>query len=121
MVDSKYPFWLTTGRAHIHYHTGTMTRRSKTLHEQMPDGFVEINPFDAEAMGLIEGDPIKIETRRGQVTAPAMITERVAKGTVFMTFHFFEACANVLTNPAHDPSVKIPEYKVCAARIERAA
>ncbi len=120
-TDDEYPYWLTTGRAHAHYHTGTMTRRSRTLHEQMPEGFIEISPADAARLGLAEGDPIRVKTRRGQVEAPAMITDRVDKGTVFITFHFFEACANVLTNPAHDPLVKIPEYKVCAAQVERAA
>jgi len=121
VVDEEYPLWLTTGRAHVHYHTGTMTRNSPRLHAQMPEGFAEINPGEAEKLGVGPGDEIRLTTRRGSITAKAMITERVGRGLVFLPFHFIESCANVLTNPAHDPVVKIPEYKVCAVRIEKAA
>ncbi len=120
-VDAEYPMWLTTGRAHVHYHTGTMTRNSPSLHAQMPTGFVEVSPSDAQAMDIKEGMPVRLTTRRGTINAPAMITDRVEKGTVFVPFHFFEACANTLTNPAHDPTCKIPEYKVCAVKVEKAA
>ena len=119
--DAEYPLWLTTGRAHVHYHTGTMTRNSPTLHAQMPEGFVEINPKEAEGWGISQDDMIRLTTRRGTVTARAMITTRVNPGTVFLPFHFIESCANILTNPAHDPVVKIPEYKVCAVKLEKAA
>ena len=64
---------------------------------------------------------MRLTTRRGAIDAPAMVTDRVEKGTVFVPFHFFEACANTLTNPAHDPTCKIPEYKVCAVKVEKAA
>ena len=120
-IDGDYPLWLTTGRAHVHYHTGTMTRNSPTLHAQMPEGYVEINPQDAEAMGIREGDLIKVSSRRGEITAPAVITEMSVKGLVFVPFHFIEASANVLTNPALDPICAIPEYKVCAVKVEKAA
>ncbi len=120
-VDEEYPLWLTTGRAHVHYHTGTMTRNSPTLHAQMPEGFIEINPQDAEAMGIMHDDQVSIASRRGEVTAKAMLTERVLPGMVFMPFHFAESSANVLTNPALDPVCKIPEYKVCAVRVKKAA
>jgi formate dehydrogenase major subunit len=121
VVDDEYPMWLTTGRAHVHYHTGTMTRNSPTLDAQMPEGFVEINPQDAEAMGIAEDDPVSVSSRRGEVTAKAMLTDRVMPGMVFMPFHFAESSANVLTNPALDPICKIPEYKVCAVRVKKAA
>ena len=121
VVDDEYPLWLTTGRAHIHYHTGTMTRNSPTLHAQMPAGYAEINPQEAKTLGVIQGDVIRLSTRRGEVTAQAMITNRVSEGMVFIPFHFIESCANVLTNPACDPIVKIPEYKVCAVRLEKVA
>ena len=121
VVDEDYPMWLTTGRAHVHYHTGTMTRNSPTLEAQMPEGFVEIHPSDAEAMGIAEDDQVNVASRRGEVTAKAMLTDRVMPGMVFMPFHFAESSANVLTNPALDPICKIPEYKVCAVRVKKAA
>ena len=121
LVDDEFPLWLTTGRTHIHYHTGTMTRNSPTLHAQMPEGFVEINPERASVMRVNQGEEIRLTTRRGSILAKAMITDRVTADTVFLPFHFIESCANVLTNSAHDPSVKIPEYKVCAVRLEKVA
>ncbi len=120
-VDEQYPVWLTTGRTHVHYHTGTMTRNSPSLHAQMPEGFVEINPDDARRLGVADGELLRIASRRGEVTAKAMITERVQPGMVFLPFHFIEASANLLTNPALDPTCKIPEFKVCAVRVEKAA
>jgi len=121
LVDAEYPLWLTTGRAHVHYHTGTMTRNSPTLHAQMPEGFVEINPEDAAGMGVGEGDEVSVASRRGEIKVKAMLTDRVKPGMVFLPFHFAEASANVLTNPALDPLCKIPEYKVCAVRVKKAA
>jgi formate dehydrogenase major subunit len=118
LTDDEYPLWLTTGRAHVHYHTGTMTRNSPTLHAQMPEGYVEINPEDAAAMGIQDGDLVKVASRRGEITAPAVITGMSVKGLVFVPFHFIEASANVLTNPALDPICAIPEYKVCAVKVE---
>ena len=121
LVDDDYPLWLTTGRAHVHYHTGTMTRNSPTLHSQMPEGFAEIHPEEADSLGIKPGEGIRLTTRRGTITAVAMVTDRVRKGMVFIPFHFIESCANVLTNSACDPLVKIPEYKVCAVKLEKAA
>jgi formate dehydrogenase major subunit len=109
------------GRAHVHYHTGTMTRNSPTLHAQMPEGYVEINPQDAAEKGIADGDEVSVASRRGEITAKAMLTDRVKPGMVFLPFHFSESSANVLTNPALDPVCKIPEYKVCAVRIQIAA
>ena len=108
VVDEDYPLWLTTGRAHVHYHTGTMTRNSPSLHALMPEGFAEINPVEAERLGVSEGEMLQLTTRRGTIQAKAMITDRVRPGMVFVPFHFMEACANVLTNPALDPAVQDP-------------
>ncbi|UCF60759.1 MAG: molybdopterin-dependent oxidoreductase [Anaerolineaceae bacterium] len=117
--DEEYPLILTTGRVLYHYHTGTMTRRSEPLHWREPHGFVEINPNDAEAIDLEDGFAVAIHSRRGQVRTRARITERVPPGTVFLAFHWREAPANVLTQDhTLDPVAKIPEYKVCAVRLE---
>jgi len=119
-VDEEFPFWLTTGRVHAHYHTGTMTRNSPTLNAEISEGFLEIHPDDLTRLELRQGDEVKVVSRRGEITVKTMATERVDKGMVFMSFHFIESNANILTNPAHDPIVKIPEYKVCAVRVEKA-
>ncbi len=120
LTDEEYPTQLTTGRFFPHYHTGTMTRNSPTLHGEMPEGYVEINPVDAERLGINNDDFARIVSRRGEVFTKAFVTDLVNPGTVFMSFHFMEANANVLTNPALDPICKIPEYKVCAVRVEKA-
>jgi formate dehydrogenase alpha subunit len=117
--DDGYPLTLTTGRMLFHYHTGTMTRRSKGLHMRVPSSVVEIHPEDAQRAGVRDGDAVRVRSRRGEVTTTAMVTEDVMPGVVFMTFHFAEAPANVLTNAALDPVAKIPEYKACAVAIER--
>ncbi len=119
-VDSEFPFWLTTGRIHVHYHTGTMTRNSPTLNAEVSEGALEINPEDASHLGIREGDEVIVTSRRGQVRSKTVLTDRVAKGLVFMTFHFIESNANALTNQALDPIAKIPEFKVCAVKVERA-
>jgi predicted molibdopterin-dependent oxidoreductase YjgC len=121
VVDAEYPLWLTTGRVHVHYHTGTMTRNSPSLHAEMPEGYLEMNQEDAERLGLAQGERVTVASRRGQIMAKARLTDRVKAGMVFMPFHFVESNANVLTNPAFDPIVKIPEYKVCAVKVEKAA
>jgi len=120
-VDDEYPFWFTTGRVFVHYHTGTMTRNSPTLHAEIPEGLLEIHPEDADRLEVREGDRVKVASRRGEITAKTQLTDRVEPGMVFMPFHFVESCANVLTNPEHDPIAKIPEYKVCAVKVEKAA
>ena len=121
VVDDEYPFWLSTGRVHVHYHTGTMTRVSPSLHAEIPEGRLEINPKDAESLGVHQDEKVKVASRRGEIVAKVIITDRVNPGVVFMPFHFAETCANVLTNPAHDPTAKIPEFKVCAVKVEKAA
>ena len=118
-VDADYPFWMTTGRVYAHYHTGTMTRNSKNLDVEMPEGFLEIHPDDAEKLEICDGHRVRMASRRGEITTRIMITERVEPGVVFMPFHFEEANVNKLTNPALDPIAKIPELKVCAVKLER--
>ncbi|MDP2952474.1 MAG: molybdopterin-dependent oxidoreductase, partial [Chloroflexota bacterium] len=112
-----YPFLLTTGRILYHYHT-IMSRRSKALDRLVPEGFLEVNPSDAEKLGIKDHDLVRVSSRRGQIDTRAKVTERVREGTVFATFHFAEAAANLLTIDALDPVAKIPEYKVCAVRLE---
>ena len=121
VVDDEYPFWLTTGRVYAHYHTATMTRNSPTLDAEVREGFLELNPGDAENLGIAEGDEVNVTSRRGTVTLKTDVTDRVGKGLVFMAFHFLESNANILTNPAMDPIAKIPEFKVCAVKLEKAA
>jgi formate dehydrogenase alpha subunit len=120
LPDKEFPYILSTGRVLYHYHTGTMSRKTKGLVERFPESLVEINPRDAEKLGIKEGNLIKVTSRRGSVQAKATVTERAAEGTVFMNFHFNEAAVNLLTNPALDPIGKIPEYKVCAVKVEAA-
>jgi formate dehydrogenase alpha subunit len=119
--DDEYPLLLTTGRIMFHYHTGSMTRRSEKLHQEVPEGYVEISPEDADRLGLAKSEQVRVVSRRGQIETRAWITRRVPPGTVFIPFHFAEAAANVLTNPAIDPVAKIPEYKVAAVRVEKVA
>lgn len=119
LPDEEYPFILITGRDGFHYHTGTMTRRSKHLTGQLNKCYVQINPVDAKAMQIRNGDMIKVASRRGVIEVGARITGMVKSKTVFVPFHFSETAANVLTNPALDPVVKIPEYKVCAVKLEK--
>ncbi|MGZ4943373.1 MAG: formate dehydrogenase subunit alpha [Halobacteriota archaeon] len=118
--DAEYPYILSTGRILFHYHTGTMTRRSPTLNAEVPTGYVEVNPEDAKALGVAKGDKVKVRSRRGEVETLARVTEDIPKGMLFMPFHFKEGAANMLTNPALDPAAKMPEFKVCAAVIEKA-
>jgi len=117
VTDEEYPFCLTTGRVYAHYHTGTMTRNSTSLDNEIPEGFLEINPKDAEKLDLLDKGRINVASRRGEISTRVMITDRVSEGVVFMPFHFAENSANVLTNPACDPIAKIPEFKVCAVKI----
>jgi formate dehydrogenase alpha subunit len=119
LPDKEFPYLLTTGRIYVHYHTGTMTRRSPSLNKEVEEGFVEINPREARELGIRQGEKIKILSRRGAIEIKADLSERMEGNTIFIPFHFAESAANVLTNPAFDPIAKIPEFKVCAVRIER--
>jgi len=119
LPDEEYPFLLSTGRILYHFHTGSLSRRSKPLDNIVPEGFLEMNPVDAERLKIKDGDWINVSSRRGKVKTKVKITERTDKGAVFMSFHFAESAANFLTNDALDPIAKIPEYKVSAVKIEK--
>jgi len=120
LPDQDYPFLMTTGRVLYHYHTGTMTRRAKGPSERCPASLVEINPVDADKLNIADGQDVLVASRRGEVKAKAQITEKSAPGTIFMNFHFTDTPVNLLTNPALDPVGKIPEYKVCAVKLQAA-
>ncbi len=120
-TDEEYPYILSTGRILFHWHGGTMSRRSPGLDVIAPEAEVEIHPADGEHLGIASGDLVRVTSRRGQVVAAAKLTRRSPVGTVFMTFHFAEAAANLLTIDAVDPIAKIPEYKVCAVKVEKVA
>jgi formate dehydrogenase major subunit/formate dehydrogenase alpha subunit len=117
--DTEYPFILSTGRILYHYHTGTMTRKSKGLEEKAPECLVEISAADAKSLKLADGERVRVVSRRGDLESKIKITERSPHGTVFIPFHYAEAAANQLTLTALDPVAKIPELKVCAVRIEK--
>lgn len=121
LPDEAYPYILTTGRILYHFHTGTMSRRADGLDEVRPTGFVEIHPDDAKALGIKDGEMAEVSSRRGTVTAKAVVTYRSRPKSVFMAFHFREAAANALTNDALDPVAKIPEFKVCAVSVKKAS
>jgi formate dehydrogenase alpha subunit len=119
LPDPDYPFVLNTGRLLYHWHGGTMTRRVEGLLELAPRLEVALHPADARRLGVETGDPIRVSSRRGDLEAFARLTEAVRPGAIFVPFvKLADSAANFLTNSAHDPSSKIPEYKVCAVRIE---
>jgi formate dehydrogenase alpha subunit len=120
LPDEEYPFVLTTGRNIFQFHTGTMTRRSDKLEAESSQGYVELNPEDAAELSVAEGGQVKLASRRGEIQTKAWVTDRVPRGLVFVPFHYAEAAANVLTIAAVDPQAKIPEFKVCAVRVEAA-
>ena len=116
--DEEYPYFLTTGRSIFHYHTGAMTRRTPKLIDEVPRGFVEVNPEDASKAGVKDKDVVTLKTRRGSIEAEARVTDEVPPGLLFVPFHFPNSCANVLTISALDPSAKCAETKVCAVKME---
>jgi len=118
-ADADYPFVLSTGRRLYHYHTRTQTGRATGLNELLSEETADIAPADAESLGITQGEMIRVRSRRGEVAVKARLTDEVPRGMVWMAFHFREACANWLTNPAFDPVSQTAEYKACAVRIER--
>ncbi|KOG40862.1 molybdopterin oxidoreductase family protein [Streptomyces resistomycificus] len=117
--DDDYPVLLTTGRVVAQYQSGAQTRRVDELNAAAPGPFVELHPRLAEQLGAGEGDPIAVVSRRGRAVAPARITTGIRPDTVFMPFHWpGEGRANTLTNPALDPTSRMPEFKACAVRLE---
>lgn len=119
LTDAAYPFVLMTGRILYHYHTCTMTRKTKVLPQYVNEAYVEMNPEDVTLLGVKNGEKVKVSSRRGEIEIAIMETDRVRKGDVFIPFHFAEAAANVLTIDAVDPVAKTPEFKVCAVKVKR--
>ena len=120
LPDEKFPYILTTGRVLYHYHTGTMTMRTKGLNQLSPECFVEISDKDVKKLGLDNGAMVDVCSRRGKITAKLKVSTKAVAGTIFIPFHFANAAANELTNAQLDPTAKIPEFKVCAINIEPA-
>ncbi|MFJ2738705.1 molybdopterin oxidoreductase family protein [Streptomyces sp. NPDC087440] len=119
--DADYPLHLTTGRVLAQYQSGAQTRRTPELNRAAPGAFVELHPRLAARLGVAEGERVTLTSRRGRATAPARITTAIRPDTVFMPFHWpGEGRANSLTNAALDPQSRMPEFKVCAVRAERA-
>jgi nitrate reductase (cytochrome) len=122
MPDNEYPFWLCTGRVIEHWHTGSMTRRIKVLHQAVPNAYVELHPSDAEAMNIRNGDRVRLISRRGKIELPASVNERgkPAKGQVFVPFFDESLLINELTLDAYCPISMQPDYKKCAVKVEKA-
>jgi formate dehydrogenase alpha subunit len=120
MPDDEYPMILSTGRVLYHWHGGEMTRRAQGLISVYKQALIEVNPLDAENLGLNGNNRVRVTSRRGSIEADAWVTDRVPPGMVFANFHFPEASANELTIAALDPVAKIPEYKVCAVKLDLA-
>lgn len=120
LPDDEYPLILTTGRILQHYHTRTMTGKNEDINRVVGRSFVEIHPTDAAKWGIETGGRVKVSSRRGEVEVDALVTDRVSEGVIFMPFHFADGAANRLTNNVLDPIAKIPEYKVCSAKVQGA-
>lgn len=112
----EYPLLLTTGRVLEHWHGGSMTHRSRVLQSLEPASYVEMNPSDAEDLGIADGDLVTLQSPRGSVETRARKAPQVPQGVAFMSFHWADAPANVLTGRAVDPLARIPEYKICSIR-----
>ncbi len=118
--DQEFPLFLTTGRVMGHYQSGTQTRRVQSLSRERPRAFVELNPALAQAHGIADGEMVRVQSRRGAGEFEARVTATIRRDTLFIPFHWGGAqCANVLTNPELDPISKMPEFKLCAAKIEK--
>jgi formate dehydrogenase major subunit len=118
--DADYPMVLSTGRQLEHWHTGALTRRAATLDALEPEAVASLAPADLVRLGIAPGEAIRVTTRRGAIELKARADGAVPVGSIFIPFAFAEAAANLLTNPALDPVGKIPEFKYCAARVEKA-
>lgn len=120
--DDEFPLYLTTGRLIAQYQSGTQTRRVAELLTSAPDAFVQIHPSMARTYGIAEGDPVSVTSRRGTALMTAQLTPSIRMDTLFVPFHFAgRGRANLLTNPALDPVSRMPEFKVCAVRIQKGA
>ena len=119
LPDDNYPFVLNTGRVLQHWHTGTMTRRSKALDAIAPEALLEMTPDDMSALGIEPDEMVRVSSRRGEITVKVTQSHKPSRGSVFLPFHFKEAAANLLTIDALDPDGKIPEFKFCAVQVEK--
>ena len=118
--DREYPLYLTTGRILAHYQSGSQTRRVPELFEMAPEPMAEIHPSTASRYGLSDGDAVTLRTRRGTALFKVKVTSAIREDTVFVPFHWGNLqAANRLTNPALDPTSRMPEFKVCAVRVEK--
>jgi formate dehydrogenase major subunit len=117
--DEQYPLVLITGRQLEHWHTGAMTRRASVLDYIEPEPVASVHPLDLERLGIEPGEILTIESRRGIVSLYARADDGMPRGSVFVPFCYYEAAANMLTNPVLDPFGKIPEFKYCAVRVTR--
>ncbi len=122
LPSRRFPLLLNTGRILYHWHGGTITTRARTLLARSPELQVAINPLDAAKNGIADGEEVVVSSRRGELSAKALVTEAVRSGEVFVPFvKLREANANFLTNAVYDPKSRIPEYKVCAVRVDKAS
>jgi formate dehydrogenase major subunit len=117
--DAEYPMVLITGRQLEHWHTGAMTRRASALDSIEPEPVASVHPLDLENLDVPPGDTITIESRRGRISLYARADDGMPRGTVFVPFCYYEAAANMLTNPVLDPFGKIPEFKYCAVKVTK--
>jgi formate dehydrogenase major subunit len=117
--DEEYPMVLITGRQLEHWHTGSMTRRAAALDSIEPEPVVSIHPLDLHKLNAVPGGTLTIQSRRGQISLYARVDDGMAPGSVFIPFCYYEAAANMLTNPVLDPFGKIPEFKYCAVKITK--
>ena len=118
--DHEFPLYLTTGRMMAQYQSGNQTRRIPVLMEASPEAFVQIHPSMARTYGIRDGEPVRLTTRRGTASLKAQLTLSIRMDTLFVPFHFNgNGRANLLTNAALDPVSRMPEFKVCAVRIEK--
>jgi assimilatory nitrate reductase catalytic subunit len=118
--DDEFPLYLTTGRLLSHYQSGTQTRRVPTLMNASSHSYVQVHPSIADTIGVQDGDQVRVTTRRGSAVLAAQISPGIRMDTLFVPFHFPGASrANLLTNAALDPQSRMPEFKVCAARLEK--
>jgi formate dehydrogenase major subunit len=115
--DAEYPLVLITGRQLEHWHTGSMTRRATALDALEPEPVASIHPLDLEGLGVAPGGVVTIESRRGRIALYARADDGMPRGAVFVPFCYYEAAANMLTNPVLDPFGKIPEFKYCAIKV----
>jgi formate dehydrogenase major subunit len=117
--DAEYPVVLITGRQLEHWHTGAMTRRAGVLDAIEPEPVASLHPLDIDKLGAKPGDIVTVASRRGSISLYARADEGTPRGAVFIPFAFYEAAANMLTNPKLDPFGKIPEFKYCAVKVSK--